>query len=78
MVREVEEVKLEERRQGLRVGGILVECAEWGYGFAGAGAAGAVAVAVVVESQHDPSRVSSVVSQRLSLSSGVVAVSRFP
>ena len=71
-----EEAETEEQKQGLRVGGILAGSAKYHYDFA---AAAVVVVAVVaVDSPHDPSRVSSSVSQRPSLSSGVVVGSRFP
>lgn len=73
-----EEARREGQRQGLRAGGILAESVRWYCDFAAA-AVGADAVGVVVaDSPHDPSRVSSAVSQRLSLASGVAEESRSP
>ena len=72
-----EEVETEEQTQGLRVEGILAGSAKYHYDFAAAAAVVVVAV-VAVDSPHDPSRVSSSVSQRPSLSSGVVVGSRSP
>ena len=71
-----EEAETEEQTQGLRVGGILAGSAKYHYDFAAAAAV--VVVVVAVDSPHDPSRVSSSVSQRPSLSSGVVVGSRSP
>ena len=73
-----EEVETEEQTQGLRVEGILAGSAKYHYDFAAAAAAVVVVAVVAVDSPHDPSRVSSSVSQRPSLSSGVVVGSRSP